>query len=248
MICPFATYRPVPNHGGKMDGYLGVVIHVTVGEVSPYPEFDNPANQASSHFGILNDGTIEQYVDTALQSWAQAAGNSTYISVETVGMPTDPLTSPQVQSFATLYRWLNQTHGVPFVITGTPGQPGFITHGDGGAAWGGHTGCPGLPRSQQRQQILDLAHLSEDDLQPATVNYNGAHHTFVIEGGRLYDHGPGYNSDWTAYTGAPAVQGNPVPEIVNTLLCVWCVGVDGNLYNYCADGANGKSVNAYKQP
>lgn len=162
-LCPFASYRPVPNHGGAMSAHVGVVIHVTAGEGTPYNTFDNPANQVSSHFGILNgqggtvDGAIEQYVDTALTAWAECDGNASYVSVETEGEPTESMTPAQVQSFARLYQWIAQTHNVPFAITDTPGAPGFILHGDGGAAWGGHTGCPGSLRAAQRQQVLDLA-------------------------------------------------------------------------------------------
>jgi hypothetical protein len=162
-LCPFALYKPVPNHGGPISTILGVVIHVTAGEGDPYNEFANPANQVSSHFGILNgqggttDGAIEQYVDTSLTSWAEVAGNANYISVETEGEPTDPLTPAQVASFARLYQWIHSVHGVPYTITDTPGDVGFITHGDGGVAWGDHIDCPGPLRSAQRQTILNLA-------------------------------------------------------------------------------------------
>jgi len=146
-----------------MTGHLGVVEHVTAGEASPYPQFANPANQVSSHFGIGNgqggmaDGALEQYVDTDNQSWAQASGNAGYWSVETEGLPGDPLTQLQVAKFAQLYGWLAPLGNLPFVITDTVGQMGFITHSDGGPAWGNHLSCPGSIRAAQRQQILDLA-------------------------------------------------------------------------------------------
>lgn len=163
-----------------MAGYLGVVIHVTAGENDPYGEFANPKNQVSSHFFIANgqggtvDGDLSQYVDTALESWAQMNGNATYISVETEGQPIEPLTPAQIETFARLYAWLHETHGIPFVITDTPGQPGFITHQDGGAAWGGHA-CPGPYRASQRQQILDLAagHATKEESMHAVVTPDG---------------------------------------------------------------------------
>ena len=166
MICPFAVYRPVSSHGGAMNQVLGSVIHVTAGEGDPYNEFANPANQVSSHFGIGNgqggmaDGLIEQYVDTANASWAQAAGNYSYLSVETEGQPTEPLTTNQVLSFARLFAWMSKGYCFPLQVTDTVGQKGLITHGDGGAAWGGHTGCPGPLRAAQRAQIVYLAWLS----------------------------------------------------------------------------------------
>lgn len=168
-ICSFAVWRPVSAHGGVISSILGVVEHVTAGQGDPFNEFANPANKVSSHFGILNgqggtvDGRLEQYVDTSLQSWAQAAGNGTYISVETEGLPTEPLTSAQVATFGRLMAWINATHGVPLVITDTVGQRGLITHGDGGQPWGGHTGCPGDIRKAQRAAILAIANPQEDD-------------------------------------------------------------------------------------
>jgi hypothetical protein len=146
-----------------MGTILGVVIHVTAGEGDPFNEFANPANQVSSHFGILNgqggtvDGALEQYVDTSLESWAQVAGNKNYISVETEGEPGDPLTPAQVATFGRLMAWLKSTHGIVLTITDTPGAKGLIAHGDGGAAWGGHTGCPGDLRKAQRAAILAAA-------------------------------------------------------------------------------------------
>lgn len=171
-LCPFATQKPVSAHGGPIGTILGVVIHVTAGEGDPFNEFANPANQVSSHFGIGNgqggmaDGALEQYVDTGNESWAQMAGNSSYISVETEGEPTDPLTPAQVATFGRLMAWLAQTHGVELVITDTPGARGFLTHGDGGAAWGNHLDCPGPQRSAQRAAILAAA-------QPTTTPTEG---------------------------------------------------------------------------
>lgn len=162
-ICPFATWRPVPSYGGSLDSVVGVVIHVTDGEGDPYNEFINPSNQVSSHFGIGNgqggmaDGALEQYVDTDNESWAQMAGNATYISVETEGVPTDPLTTAQLQTFGKLMAWINQEYRVPLIITDSVGSPGLITHGDGGVQWGNHPDCPGPLRSAQRADILEIA-------------------------------------------------------------------------------------------
>jgi peptidoglycan hydrolase-like protein with peptidoglycan-binding domain len=122
----------------------------------------------SSHFGILEDGTIEQYVNTALESWAQAEGNASYLSVETVGEPTTPLTVQQVDSFGKLMEWAHTAHAVELVITDTPGQPGLIGHGDGGVAWGNHEGCPGELRLAQRAEILQIAGATDVQQPPAT--------------------------------------------------------------------------------
>jgi hypothetical protein len=166
VLCSFATQKPVAAHGGAIGKILGVVEHVTAGEGDPWGEFANPANEVSSHFGIGNgqggfaDGAIEQYVDTANESWAQMAGNMSYLSVETEGEPTDPLTQNQVLSFARVLAWAHVEHGVALAIVDTPGEEGLITHGDGGVAWGNHEGCPGILRAGQRAEIVYLAALT----------------------------------------------------------------------------------------
>ena len=162
MICDFATQKPVSAHGGLIGTILGLVFHVTAGEGDPFNEFANPANQVSSHFGILNgqggtvDGALEQYVDTEFDSWAQMAGNSSYLSCETEGQPGEALTPAQVTTFGRLMAWAHAEHGIPLAIVDVPGQRGLILHSDGGAAWGGHP-CPGPLRASQRTAILAAA-------------------------------------------------------------------------------------------
>jgi hypothetical protein len=48
-------------------------------------------------------------------------------------------------------------YGWSAVCADRPGQLGFGWHGMGGSDWGGHTGCPGDPRKNRRQAILDMA-------------------------------------------------------------------------------------------
>lgn len=171
-VCPFARQEPSPNHGGAVSGHAGCVIHVTAGESDPSGWFDNPTSQVSAHFGIGNgqggfvDGELAQYVDTDFQSWAEMAGNATYVSVETEGEPTEALTTAQIQTFARLYAWLHAEYGFPFLVVDVPGEAGLITHGDGGAAWGGHTDCPGPLRTPQRAEIVYLAALAANPAPP----------------------------------------------------------------------------------
>ena len=132
-----------------MGTVLGVVEHVTAGEGDPYYEFANPANQVSSHFGIGNgqggmaDGLVEQYVDTANKSWAQGAGNTQYLSVETEGVPTQPLTNNQILAFAGIMAWAHNLYNIPLVISDTPGQKG--TH-HSRSRWGSMGRTHGMPR------------------------------------------------------------------------------------------------------
>src|SRR5581483_8255936 len=158
--CPFATWRNSPNHGGPLVRALGVILHVEQGtEPGTCQVFSEASYKASAHFGVAKSGTVDQFVDTSLQAWAQAAGNSSYFSIETEGYATEPLTAAQVASCARLYGWLQQQPNATFGfrVTDIVGQTGLGWHGMGGAAWGGHLGCPGDLRKAQRQQIVDLA-------------------------------------------------------------------------------------------
>lgn len=137
---------------------FGVVIHVQEGNNSPAGWFNNPAAPpASSHFWVSKAGAIQQFIDTAFQAWAQGAGNYNYLSVETEGWTTEPLSVEQTAGFASIMQWAAKTYGVPLVVTDTPGARGLITHGAGGVAWGNHPGCPGTIRAAQRADILAAA-------------------------------------------------------------------------------------------
>lgn len=159
--CPFATIERGPyddgSHGGPVTAHDGVVEHVTTNWADPGPFFARPVNQASSHFWIRKDGELVQYLPLEVASWAQSAGNYSYVSVETDGTVDVALSDMQVAMFARLYKWVEGIEGFGFALAEAPGQKGLGWHGMGGAAWGGHTGCPGDLRKAQRPRILALA-------------------------------------------------------------------------------------------
>lgn len=160
---PGAVWRPVTYAADSgtftAPNPLGWVLHVVVGNGSPWGTFEN-APSGSRRFStgwVAKDGTGEQYTELTSKPWAQAAGNTQYWAFETEGFPSEPLTAAQID---TLARWHNHL-GAPDHIADTPGQPGIGVHYMGGQLWGGHT-CPDPspgagPRSHQRQAILDLA-------------------------------------------------------------------------------------------
>jgi peptidoglycan hydrolase-like protein with peptidoglycan-binding domain len=156
-VCPLAAWKPVGNHGGSMSAHLGLVLHVQQGNNSLAGWFNNPSADASSTFWVAKSGTLEQYVDADVTAWAQGSGNSTYNSVETEGYDTEPLTSAQEATLASLYQWGAQAYGWPNALAETPGVAGFGWHGMGGSSWGGHTGCPGDLRNPRRAPILAVA-------------------------------------------------------------------------------------------
>lgn len=157
---PGAVWKPLSRNyspGGRT-AQLGLILHVQAGNGELSGWFSNPSAQASSTFWVGKDGTVVQYMEAGTdKSWAQAGGNGLYDSVETEGQPTEKLTDAQVTALAKIVRWEHDAYGMPYTVINTPGQRGFGWHGMGGAAWGGHTGCPGDLRRAQMPTILSLA-------------------------------------------------------------------------------------------
>jgi hypothetical protein len=153
-----ATWKPVTNFSsgvtGQMAAHLGLILHTQQGNGGLQGYFSKPGVQASSHFWVSKMGDVEQYVDTDQRAWAQAAGNDSYLSVETEGWVTEPLTAKQMAALAKLYAWGMFVYSFPKRLSERPGQMGFGWHGMGGVAWGNHPGCPGDLRKAQRSAIL----------------------------------------------------------------------------------------------
>jgi len=158
-IFPGAKWEHIPGHtDGLMRSYLGLVLHVNdANSYDLHDYFSRPDIEVSSHFQVTKDGHVFQYLDTKFQSWCQSNGNKDYLSVETQGFPSERLTDLQVSSLASLYKWLHDTHVIPYQLADKVGERGFAWHGMGGDAWGGHPGCPGDLRKAQRSHILHLA-------------------------------------------------------------------------------------------
>lgn len=156
---PGALWRPVVNfHPNGVREHRGLVLHVQDDNTSPYGWFNTPSSQASSDFWVSKTGTIEQYVNTGVDyAWAQAAGNPYYASVETEGHPNEPLTDAQIEGVARIYAWGHGEFAWPLIVVDSTTAHGLTYHGVGGAAWGGHTGCPGSLRKAQRTEIMSRA-------------------------------------------------------------------------------------------
>jgi hypothetical protein len=161
-VITYNTPWPCPNGrygSGKMSG---VIMHTMVGNLpGTIATFNNPARQASAHFGIDQAGNIHQFgpVGKGWIAWAQEAGNDAWYSIEHAdnGSTANPLTTQQVTASAQLVEVLSRFAGFPLQVTDSVNGTGYGTHVMGGAAWGGHT-CPGPgPRAVQRSNIINLA-------------------------------------------------------------------------------------------
>lgn len=159
-LMPGAAYiGPTPNK--RTDGMVevrGLVLHIQQGtEAGSEAWFKNPASQASSHFLNPKTGNLRQLVDTKDRAWAEADGNAHWVSVENEGFVPDALTASQVENAAALLAWLHTEYAVPLESTDDVNGRGLGWHGMGGAAWGGHTGCPGDAIKAQRGAIITRA-------------------------------------------------------------------------------------------
>lgn len=154
---PSAVWRPVINHSGVMILPIrGMTVHVQQGHGSLFNYFNTPATKVSSHLWLSTAGAWEQYGDFSTKMWAEAAGNPYWISVETEGYDTAPLTGEQIDALAAFYAWGMAEIGWPAQLATSPAGTGIGTHQMGGAAWGGHA-CPGSIRTAQREAILALS-------------------------------------------------------------------------------------------
>jgi N-acetyl-anhydromuramyl-L-alanine amidase AmpD len=119
---------------------LWVVWHNAQGTgQSLYATFANPSRDASAHFGVWADGTVEQYVDTNDTAWTNGCGsrpvdasiplltvaasknacNDCSVSIEFAGFdgsgtePFQPLSAEQFKAGVELTRWAFETHEIP---------------------------------------------------------------------------------------------------------------------------------------
>ncbi len=159
------TYNdPFPTQNGSWGSgaMMGVIMHTQVGNNPGTVQwFNNPAAQASAHFCIAQDGAIVQMgpIGKGWISWAQAAGNLAWYSIEHAdnGTPDNPLTQAQIVASAQLVECLSAFAGFPLQISDSPSVKGYGWHGMGGEAFGGHFDCPGDVRKAQRPQVIALA-------------------------------------------------------------------------------------------
>jgi hypothetical protein len=150
---------------GGQESVRGVVIHIMAGTLAGTDSwFRNPKAQASSHFGTGKGGALYQWVDTADRAWAQAGGNRDWLSVENEGQGGEALTSAQMDACAKVLAWAHKVHGVPLQLASGPSGRGLGYHAMGGAAWGGHTSCPGSKIVAQLGEILARAKVIAGDV------------------------------------------------------------------------------------
>lgn len=184
-----AKFRPVtrykPGVAGsiatKMPTVRRLILHTAVsGKASLFSQFNVP-DTPTSHFYVLHDGTVEQYINTAFRSSANLSGNRDSVTVEsqdvggpfpvwdTRGSDVPAWTPKQVEALARLAAWVHVAHGVPLVLmpSSKPGTRGVGWHRQGidpfrvtgGEVWSKAKGkvCPGDRRVDQVPKIIARA-------------------------------------------------------------------------------------------
>jgi N-acetylmuramoyl-L-alanine amidase len=178
-----------------------VVLHITVGSLSSADSwFRNTESQVSAHFGIPKTGQRRQWVDTGDIAWHAMNANGYAIGVENEGQPGDHLTASQITQAGAVCAWAHTTHGIPLQVCDTVTGHGLAWHGLGGAAWGGHTACPGTAIVNQRAAVLKAAQA----VIPGGWYWHAVHGYFTVAGiHRDHSSAPvtigGHNYYWHAH-------------------------------------------------
>ena len=145
----------------------GWVLHVQDGDGDPVNWFRSsvPPNRVFSHLWVSRLGVIDQYQALDRECWAQGDGNRRWWGVETEGRPDEPLTDAQLDVLAAWHVF----SGTADTLAETPDETGIGWHGMGGVPWGGHFGCPGDIRRQQRYEIIRRAQILRGETDMPTV-------------------------------------------------------------------------------
>lgn len=142
----------------RTSGCRGIAMHIAEGSYDGTVAWcRNPGSDISATFVSAKDGRSVQLVDTDDRPWTQGAGNAEWLSIEFEGRSGDALTPQQLEFAARVLAKAHQVYGVPLQATDSPSGRGLGWHGMGGAAWGGHTNCPGAPVLAQRPAIIARA-------------------------------------------------------------------------------------------
>lgn len=108
--CDFAIWKPLPeNETEPRITPRVIILHTAVSKAaSLWPYFNNPAVKVETHFFILMNGVIEQYMDTLVQADGNLDASDFSISVENqdnAESPIVPMTGPQLESNIRLFDW-----------------------------------------------------------------------------------------------------------------------------------------------
>jgi hypothetical protein len=168
MRYPNAVWRPLPENSTQSTiTPRAVILHTAVdapGPTSLYSFFARGDIGAESHFFVLLDGTVEQYMDTTRRADANNQANGYAISIETEdeGRPDQlPWSAAQLDALVALVDWCCTAHGIPRRQIESPTGSGIGWHSmwndsAGRTPWSIYAGktCPGRARVPQVPGII----------------------------------------------------------------------------------------------
>ena len=139
--CPFAVWMPMPYATSPMPAPVRVNLHTAVTSAhSLWSYFAKSSGGVHSHFYVRQDGTIEQYRDTAYRAAADLKGNPDTISVEswdgyphtfTTAATVIAWTPEQVGAITRLLAWILDEHPTIPRRLATTSKADATSHGIG---------------------------------------------------------------------------------------------------------------------
>lgn len=200
--CPFAKWRPIPeNETQPRITPTQSILHSAVDSKSPMTSlfgfFSRKDVTVESHFHVLVDGTIEQYMDTERRADANRYANARAVSIETEdnGDPDNtPWTEAQIRSIVRLLVWLHETHDIPLSKCAAWDKPGIGWHSMWGAPsqWTPARGktCPGRCRIRQIHDVIFPALAFQETAMSAPLTDDVLHGLVILAYGAFLFRAP----------------------------------------------------------
>lgn len=200
-ICPFASWRPLPEATSQPPITPRVVIfHTMVGSLAGTERHFRDQTGIESHFGLGGptdgpdlDGALWQWMDLGRQADANLNANDFAISIETSdgGDPDRPWSPKQLATLVRLGNWLADHFGIPRHQCPAWDRSGFGWHVMFGAP-GPWTPvaktCPGPVRIRQLREIVFPAIFAGRQLEEDDMPYTEAQLTEIAYQGALDGH------------------------------------------------------------
>lgn len=174
---PKAVWRPLPENSTqpRIQPRAFFVHSAAVDSANVRGYFAQDKVRLESHFFVLKNGTVEQFMDTEVRADAQGQANPWAISAETEddGAPdAQPWTPPQLAALIALIGWACDTHGIPRRRLREWSDSGIGWHAQFGApspltTVRGKT-CPGRVRIRQFLDIVMPAVTANVTVTPPT--------------------------------------------------------------------------------
>lgn len=209
---PPAIRRELPqNRTARAITPRSIALHTGVtNQTSLYSFFNGRSQGVESHFYVREDGTVEQYIDTAKRADCQLDGNNYAVSIETwdgAGRVWDGAAvakipqwnAAQVDALVDLMAWICRTHDIPATKCPSWDGEGIGYHSQftgGPKRWNEHHACPGPARIGQVPTLIAKTKTAlagaatqpapEDDMSPEQAQQLAEIHATIATIGSTY--------------------------------------------------------------